>query len=44
MSDKDEVEKILRANTWWKLKTRLEETLLGIEKEQDIEKNWETRP
>jgi len=42
--DKDNqfVEQLIRTNTWWKLKTMVDEKLLGKKREYCNEQNWET--
>jgi len=42
--DKDRrfVEEIIRTSTWWKLKTMVEEKLMGADYEGERTKEWKT--
>jgi len=40
--DSDFVQQVIRTDTWWRLKTRLEETLLGKKTEHQKHDTWKT--
>jgi len=43
IEENDFVEKMIHANTWWRVKTMFEEEWLGKKREHGLEHDWEVK-